>query len=300
MPQGLLAGIEAGGTKILCAVADHAGTILAQTRLQTALPAQNFSEISRFFEAQAARHGPIVAGGVASFGPLDLDRQSDRFGALAATPKPGWSEFNLLRATAEAIGAPTGIDTDVNCAALAELKHGAGRGLERLCYVTIGTGVGVGIVERGVTHQGVGHPEAGHIRVSRAPSDHFAGICPVHGDCLEGLASGPALAARWGTPAEQLPPDHAAWPMEAHYIASLCLTLAYTVRPQRIILGGGVMEQSYLLPVVRLAFAALAAGYALDRHSSDPATYLCRPQLVDPSPGLVGAFELAGAVLAHG
>jgi fructokinase len=249
---------------------------------------------------QIARLGPITAGAIASFGPLDLDRGSRQFGALTGTPKPGWTSFNVLGAFAEAIRAPAALDTDVNCAALAELRHGAGRGLDRLCYVTIGTGIGVGIVEQDRNNPGAAHPEAGHIRVPHAPDDYFAGICPAHTDCLEGLASGPAMAARWGKNAEHLPADHLAWAHEAHYIASLCVNLAYTVRPQRIVLGGGVMEQSSLIGAVRARFVAMAAGYALDRYSDDPGTYLCAPHLTDPSPGLVGAFELARDACRYG
>lgn len=300
MSHELFAGMEAGGTKIICALANRDGTVLAQTRLATTSPEENFPAIAQFFEMQSAKHGPITAGGLASFGPLELDPKSRQFGALTVTPKPGWSSFNVLGAFAEAIRAPAAIDTDVNCAALAELRHGAGRGLDRLCYVTIGTGIGVGIVEPGRTNRGAGHPEAGHIRVPRAPDDYFAGTCPAHADCLEGLACGPAMAARWGTPAEDLPHDHLAWTHEAHYIASLCVNLAYTVRPQRIALGGGVMEQSRLLAAVRAKFIAVAAGYALDRYSADAENYLCAPQLVDPSPGLVGAFELARDASRHG
>ncbi|TPG37989.1 ROK family protein [Sphingomonas koreensis] len=292
----LVAGIEAGGTKMLCAIAAGDGRVVTQQRIATAAPDETFAAIADFYRRECDRHGRVTAGGVASFGPLDLDRDSPHHGSLAATPKPGWSSIDIRGRIAAILDAPTVIDTDVNCAALAELKYGAGQRLDRLCYVTVGTGIGMGWIEGGQLTLGMGHPEAGHIRVPRAPGDEgFSGICPYHGDCLEGLACGPAMAARWGTDAEALNDDHAGWRHQAHYIACLCIELMYTMRPQRIILGGGVMSRSSLYDRVRNRFAALANGYALDRWSIDPAAFICAPALSDPSPGLVGAIELARA-----
>ena len=293
MSQDLFAGIEAGGTKIICAVAKADGTVVAQARIATGMPDDNFKEISSFFAEQIVKHGPFCAGGIASFGPLDLDTASPNYGCLTTTPKFGWSSINILGRISDIVNAPTVIDTDVNCAALAEARYGAARGLKRVCYVTVGTGIGVGIVENGATNLGVGHPEVGHIRIPRAPGDDFAGICSVHGDCAEGLACGPAMKGRWHKSAEDLPVDHIAWVYEAHYIAAICVNLTYIVRPERIILGGGVMERSSLLGAVRDAFKAMTAGYALDRFSADVETFICAPELTDPSPGLVGALELA-------
>lgn len=293
MSGNLLAGIEAGGTKILCAVAAEEGTILARERIATASPDESLKAIANFYDRQKDRYGSIKAGGLAAFGPLDLDRNSRRYGSLMATPKPGWSHLDLRNRISAILDAPTAIDTDVNCAALAELEHGAGRGLSRFCYVTIGTGIGVGCIEDGRLRTGIGHPEAGHIRVSRPRGDErFLGICPYHGDCLEGLACGPAIAARWGVGAERLEADHVAWEYEAHYIACLCINLMYTLRPQRILLGGGVMAREGLHRRIRERFIELAGNYALDRWSSDPA-FIQVPALDDPSPGLVGAIALA-------
>lgn len=301
MTQPLIAGIEAGGTKILCAVAHTDGTIVAQTRIATGLPDRSFADIAAFFDAQARRHGTIRAGGVASFGPLDLDRGSPSYGRLTTTPKPGWSGVDMLTRLGDVLQAPCVIDTDVNCAALAEARHGAAYGLDRSCYVTIGTGIGVGIVRSDGSAAAAGHPEAGHIRVPRARDDAgFAGVCPYHGDCLEGLASGPAMRARWGVAAEDMADDHAGWDVAAHYIACLCVNLTYTARPQRIVLGGGVMEHAGLHDRVRGRFAALAGGYALDRWSADPASFLVAPALREPSPGLVGAIALARDLIAAG
>ena len=297
MSSHTLAGIEAGGTKILCAVATVTGEVLAQARIETGAPDATFATLAAFFAAQRDTYGPVVAGGLASFGPLDLDRGSPSYGRLTTTPKPGWGGVDMLGRVAAMLGAPVAIDTDVSCAALAEAREGAGRGLDRLCYVTIGTGIGVGIVEHGRIARGAGHPEAGHIRVPRASGDAaFGGACPYHGDCLEGLASGPALAARWNMGAEYLTEDHVGWEQEAHYLACLCVALTYIARPQRIVLGGGVMERVSLHDRVRARFADLTGGYALDRWSADTATFIATPVLREPSPGLVGALLLAQAL----
>ena len=294
MSGALIAGIEAGGTKILCAVARKGGAVLEQTRIATQNPDDTIAAIERFYAAAAERHGPVAAAGIASFGPLDLDPASSTYGCLTGTPKAGWSGVEIRSRIASIVQAPTVIDTDVNCAAVAEMRAGAARGLDRICYVTIGTGIGVGIVEAGRTNAGTGHPEAGHIRVPRALGDTFAGICPSHGDCLEGLACGPAMQARWGCAAEALPDDHVGWTFAAHYIAALCTNLTYTVRPRRIILGGGVLERAALIEAVRTAYRNMTAGYALDRYSAAAESFIVPPRLVDPSPGIIGALAMAG------
>lgn len=293
MSGDLFAGIEAGGTKILCAVAAGDGSILAEQRIPTAAPEETFAAVAAFYRAQRDRHGPLRAAGVASFGPLDLDPGSTGYGSLTTTPKSGWSGVAMLGRIADIVGAPTAIDTDVNCAGLAEARYGAGRSLDRICYVTVGTGIGMGHIEHGRPVAGVGHAEAGHMRVARAPGDAFAGTCPYHDDCLEGLACGPAMAARWGKSADLLGDDHIGWSFEAHYLACLCLNLTYILRPERIILGGGVMAHRSLHARVRERFAALAAGYSLDRCSADPEHFICPPIAEAPSAGLVGAIALA-------
>ena len=294
MTERLIAGIEAGGTKILCAVATGDGAVIAQARIATRDPDATFRDIASFYGS----HGPFAAGGVGSFGPLDLDRDSPDYGRITTTPKAGWRGVDMLGRVAAIIRAPVAIDTDVNCAARAEAKSGAGRGLSRLCYVTVGTGIGVGIVDGMRADTGIGHPEVGHTRIPRAADDDFAGSCPSHGDCAEGLASGPAIHSRWGVAAEDLADGHIGWAYEAQYLAALCVNLTYTVRPQRIILGGGVLERASLLGAVRASYLAQAAGYALDRYASDVDRYLCAPDLTDPSPGLVGALDLAATLAA--
>lgn len=294
MSAPLYAGVEAGGTKILCAVSDASGEILAQTRLPTKEPQDTLPMLSAFFAEQRARFGPVAAAGVGSFGPLDLDPASPGFGALTTTPKPGWSGVNICDAVAAATEAPTVIDTDVNAAALAEGEGGAALGLHTFAYVTVGTGLGVGAVVGGRALRGLSHPEAGHMRPPRAPGDEdFPGVCPFHGDCLEGLASGPALAARWGVDPASLPDDHPAWTQEAHYIAVLCASLTYTLSPQRIIIGGGVFQRTALYDLVRRALAAQLAGYALTAAQQNMPRYIAAPGLTDTPPGLAGALIMA-------
>lgn len=298
MADDLIAAIEAGGTKFLAAVATSDGRVLAEERIATRAPDETFAAVAAFFGREREARGPVRAGGVASFGPLDLDRSSSGYGRMTTTPKPGWSGIDMLGRVRAIVDAPTLIDSDVNAAGMAEARYGAGRGMNRLCYVTIGTGIGVGVIEHGRPLGGVGHPEAGHMRVPRAPGDEFAGVCPYHGDCLEGLASGPAIAARWGVPAEALGEDHPGWAMEAHYLAELCVNMTYLIRPDRIILGGGVAAHPLFHDRVRSCFTDLLAGYAVDRRSADPATFICAPEAREPSAGLVGAMALARDGLA--
>lgn len=285
--------IEAGGTKVLCAVADDAGQFVEQTRIPTADPETTFRAISEFYRNSSIPLADLTAVGVACFGPLDLDRTSTAYGKLMITPKHGWSSVDVRGEIASRLNCPVEIETDVNGAALAEGMFGAGMGLDRFCYVTVGTGIGVGVIENGSVQAGAGHPEAGHMRLSRAEGDEFSGICSFHHDCAEGLASGPAMRARWNLRAEEIPDGHVAWDYEAHYIAALCCNLTYSLRPQRIILGGGVMERSAIYEKVRSAFRQLMAGYALDRNCRDEERFIVKPALTSPSPGLVGALLLA-------
>jgi len=288
----LLGGIEAGGTKFLCAVADRDGTIFAETRIATTTPAETLGATSAFFREAQRVHGDLAALSVGSFGPLSLNPLSADYGSITSTPKPGWENVDLLGHLCRMTDAPMTLDTDVNCAAVGERLFGSGQGLDSFCYVTIGTGIGVGLLIGGAPHGGANHPEAGHIMVPRAPGDDaFEGICPFHGDCLEGLASGPAMRARWGVPAEHLPADHPAWDIEADYIAALCATLTYVVRPDRIIVGGGVM-QPQMYPRVRSALVAKLAGYDASMRAIDMDQYVAAPT-AGASAGLTGALALA-------
>lgn len=288
----LLGAIEAGGTKFLCAVSDRDGTVLKQTRIPTTTPDQTLGAASAFFEEAAAQFGALSAFSIGSFGPLSLNPVAADYGCITSTPKAGWQNVNLLTHFRHTIAAPTALDTDVNCAAVGERLFGSGQGLDTFCYVTVGTGVGVGLLINGAPHGGANHPETGHIKLPRAPGDdRFAGICPYHGDCLEGLACGPAMQARWGMPAETLPADHQAWDIEADYLAGLCATLTYTVRPDRIIIGGGVMQPA-MFDRVRCALREKLAGYDASMRLIDMTDYVAAPT-AGASAGLTGALALA-------
>jgi len=287
----LLGGVEAGGTKFICGVANIDGRIIEQARIPTTTPDETLDAVSAFFAEAQARHGKLAALAVGSFGPLSLSPDAADYGAITTTPKAGWSDINLLARLRRTLDVPMTLDTDVNCSAIGERLFGSGQGLDSFCYVTVGTGIGVGVMIGGAPHGGANHPEAGHIRLPRAKDDQaFAGICPFHGDCLEGMASGPALQARWGAPAETLANDHPAWAMTAEYIAGLCTNLTYILRPQRIIIGGGVM-QPQMYDLVRQALARQLGGYDASIRDLDIEAYVTRPT-AGASAGLIGAFAL--------
>ena len=301
MTGHLLAAIEAGGTKFVCAVG-RPGQTTQSIEIPTRDPSTTLSDIRAFFTAAIKAHGKLSALGIASFGPIDLNPASPDYGRLTTTPKPGWSGFDLQATLRDMMAVPTVIDTDVNAAALAEAKMGAAQNCDPVVYVTVGTGIGVGVFAGGAPIHGIGHPEGGHIWPRRhTVHQAFAGVCPYHGDCLEGLASGTALAAAWGHPADQLPPDHPAWEAEADYLGQLCATLILMLAPQRIVLGGGVMKRSFLYPRVRARTGHWLNGYpgsvgtgaaAFDR-------LIVAPDCVQPS-GLAGAFLLAESARLRG
>jgi fructokinase len=294
--SALLGGIEAGGTKVLCAAA-CAGEVVAETRIPTTSPAETLSAVGDFFASTAARHGALEAIGVATFGPVDLRRDSATFGRLLATPKAGWAGTDWVAPLAARFGCPVAIDTDVGAAALAEALEGAGRGARTVVYVTVGTGIGGGIAIDGRTHNGALHPEMGHIRVARHELDGaFGGVCPFHGDCLEGLASGPAIAARYGAPLEQLPAEHEATRIIGHYLGQLAATALLMLSPDRIVFGGGVMRRSGLLGEVRLGAARFLNGYAGLGDAPALERTIVAPGLGERS-GIVGALALARGAL---
>ncbi len=213
----LFAALEAGGTKFLCAVGTGPNDLRAETRIPTTIPAETIGRAVEFFQAQARLHGPLAGLGVASFGPVDLHEGSPTWGYITSTPKPGWRNTDLVGPFKQALNLPVAFDTDVDGAALGEGRWGAAQGLDTFIYLTIGTGIGGGAFSRGQLVHGLIHPEMGHIHLPHdRQADPFAGVCPYHGDCFEGLASGPALEKRWGQSAETLPPDHPAWRLEAH------------------------------------------------------------------------------------
>lgn len=294
-----LAAIEAGGTKCLAALFAADGTLVERVRIPTRDPAATCAELRAFLEAAQGRHGPAAAAGIAAFGPLSLDRSAADFARLRATPKPGWAGTDLRQMLPEALRArPFGLDTDVNAAALAEQRGGAGRGLDSLAYITVGTGIGVGLVIDGHPVHGLLHPEAGHLWPRRAAGDDFPGHCPFHGDCVEGLASGPAILARFGAPLDALPADHVAWTRLADELGQLAAQVTLLASPQRIVMGGGVMSQRALFPLLRARLAHWLGGYVdAPALRGDLRDYVVPPGLGDGA-GLQGAFELALGALA--
>jgi fructokinase len=293
----LYGGIEAGGTKFICAVGSGPGQLAAEARFPTTTPADTLAASIDFFRAQQARLGPLAAIGVGSFGPLDPRPGSPTFGHITSTPKPGWKDADIVGPLAGAFQLPVGFDTDVNAAALAEGRWGAGQGLGNLVYLTVGTGIGGGaLAEGGRPIHGLIHPEMGHMLLPHdLKADPYPGHCPYHGDCFEGLANGPAIARRWGQPAETLPLDHPAWPLEAHYIALGLANLIYTLSPQRIVLGGGVMAQAQLFPLIRAEVQRLLNGYLQSPWITERAGEYIVPPGLGARAGVLGAIALAQA-----
>jgi len=261
--SGLLAGVELGGTKCVCLAGTGPDDIRARVSLPTGSDAAaTLARIADVLGELRAAHGPFAALGVASFGPLELRRGRPGYGRIELTPKEGWSRVDVLGFFRQRFAGPVGLTTDVIAAALAEGRWGAARGLEDFVYVTVGTGIGAGVIAAGRVLIGEHHPELGHIRIVRAAGDAWPGNCRFHGDCLEGLASGPAIAARSGAAPADLPADSPVWDLVAHALAQLAHTLVLTLAPQRILIGGGVaLAQLGLLPRVRAALRTSLGGY---------------------------------------
>ena len=290
----LFGGIEAGGTKFRCIVGTSPDDIRAEARVPTTSPAGTLGEALRFFGEQQQRHGPLSAMGIGSFGPVDLHPASPRFGFITSTPKAGWANTDVAGPFRREFGVPVAFDTDVNAAAIGEGRYGAAQGLDTFLYLTVGTGIGGGALVGGRLLHGLVHPEMGHARVPHDRlADPFPGTCPFHADCLEGLASGTAMAARWGRPADVLPAEHPAWALEAHYLALALHGFVCTLSPQRIVMGGGVMESPQLLPLVRRELKALLNGYIqAPALLDDLEGYVVAPALGRRS-GVLGALVLA-------
>jgi fructokinase len=239
----LLGGVELGGTKCICLLGTGPDDIRFQTAVPTGTdPGTTLNRIEHVLRDAVCAYGPFHALGIASFGPLNLTRDSPTYGFITSTPKPGWHNVSVADRLARAFNTPVGFDTDVNGAALAEGRWGAARTLVDFAYITVGTGVGVGLVANGRLVHGFGHPELGHIRIARQSGDDWPGICVFHGDCVEGLASGAAIAARAGMPTQQIPADSPVWQSTAHALSQLLHTLVVTTAPRRILIGGGVIE----------------------------------------------------------
>jgi fructokinase len=296
----LYGGVETGGTWCVCAIGSGPTDIVTEEQFPTSDPEQTLERIVRFFtEADSV----LEAIGIGSFGPVDLDRSSPTWGHVTTTPKPGWQHVPVAPVIAERLGVEVVFDNDVNAAALGEYRWGAGRDAASVCYLTVGTGIGAGLLIDGRPRHGLVHPEVGHIRIPRqhvADDQHFRGICPVHGDCWEGIASGPAIAARWQTPAEQLDDEHPAWELEAEHLALGILSIVLVASPERVIVGGGVTQRPQLLPMVRRRLRDLVAGYLETPMLADTIDeYLVPPALGDRS-GVLGAIALAHGASARG
>ncbi|PKP99995.1 MAG: fructokinase [Alphaproteobacteria bacterium HGW-Alphaproteobacteria-13] len=280
--------IEAGGTKFVLGLVASDARILARTRIATAQPAETGAAAIGWLRTAVAEHGRFAAIGIATFGPAEVLHASPRWGFMADTPKPGWSGADIAGPYARAFGVPIGFDTDVNAAAVAERRWGAAQGAENAVYITVGTGIGGGAVINGAPVHGLGHPEMGHVPVARHAEDRFGGVCPFHGDCLEGLASGPAIERRWGKSLSELPRDHPGHGIIAHYLAQLCIMLTGIAAPSRIVIGGGVSQTPGLIDAVRRETRRLSGGY----FAGDPMDIIVPPGLGENS-GLLGAFALA-------
>ncbi|MBA3940807.1 MAG: fructokinase [Sphingopyxis sp.] len=283
--DGRIALVEAGGTKFIVGVGDRTRRIYTRTRIDTAQPEATIPAAIAWLRQQGHSYAAV---GIASFGPLDLDRASPTWGHITRTTKPGWDMTDVAGPFARELGCDAVIDTDVNGAALAEWTWGAGQGTRSTLYLTVGTGIGGGAVVDGRLIHGVTHPEMGHIRLPRHPDDRdFAGHCPFHGDCLEGLASGPAILSRWGASLSGLPDDHPAHAIIAWYLAQAVATFQAIFEPARIVMGGGVMGTPGLLDRVRAAAVEASAGY----FRGDPRQIIVGPALGEDA-GLLGALAL--------
>ena len=288
--SAIYGAIEAGGTKFICGLGSSPDD-LQLCRVPTTTPEETLSQVLGFFTQHKIT---MKALGVASFGPVDLNKKSASYGSITSTPKPGWANTDLVGVLSSRLEIPVGVDTDVNGAALGESVWGSGQGLTDFIYLTVGTGIGGGVMVNGELLHGLVHPELGHIFLPQRPDDKYSGKCPFHANqCFEGLASGPAMAERWGVAAENLPENHEAWKMQAWYLARAICSLVCSYSPQRIILGGGVMEQEGLLPMVRREVLSALNGYV--QHEAilnNIESYIVPPGLGNRA-GVVGALELA-------
>ncbi len=294
LSQDLIWGaIEAGGTKFVCAVGSGPEDIREEARFPTASPEETLARAIDFFTPHR-QGGSLAAIGIASFGPVDPDRSSPTFGYITSTPKLAWANTDFAGAIGRALGLPVGFDTDVNAAALGEHRWGAAQGLDTFLYLTVGTGIGGGGMAGGKLLHGLVHPEMGHIRVPHdLQTDPFPGNCPYHGDCLEGLAAGPAIEARWGQRGEDLPADHAAWELEASYLALALVNYICVLSPQRIILGGGVAQHAGLFPSIRRRVQSLLNGYLQAPAVLEAIDAYVVPAALGPRAGVLGAIALA-------
>lgn len=287
-----IGAIEAGGTKFVCGIGNEHGNIMDRVSFPTTTPSETLWKVIAYFEDKG-----VEAIGVGTFGPIDPDPASPTYGYVTTTPKPGWGNFNFLGALKDSFDVPFGWDTDVNAAALGEATWGAAKGLQSCVYFTVGTGIGAGVLVEGKLAHGLVHPEVGHMLVKRHPEDTYEGFCPYHHDCLEGVAAGPAIERRWGIKGSELPQVHPAWKLEAYYLGQAIVTAILMVSPKKVILGGGVMHQTQLFPLIHAEVQRLLNGYvnheAILDHIEE---YIVPPGLGDNA-GLSGALALGLAAV---
>ena len=283
----LFGALEAGGTKMVCAIGNENGEIFEQISIPTETPEITLTKIATYFK----KH-PIEALGIGSFGPIDLNKTSPTYGFITTTPKLAWANCNLVEYFKKELCCPIGFDTDVNASALGEVTWGSAKGLNSSIYITVGTGIGVGVYQNGSLAHGMLHPEAGHILLAKHPEDSYKGKCPYHGTCLEGLASGPAIEERWGQKAINLVNEMKVWQLEAYYLAQAIVNYILILSPKRIILGGGVMHQTQLFPLIRKQVKELLGGYIQTKELDDLDTYIV-PAGLNDNQGIMGCLELA-------
>ncbi|GIO85831.1 fructokinase [Paenibacillus faecis] len=289
-----IGAIEAGGTKFVCGIGNDRGEIAESISFPTGDPQTTLGRVIAYFKEKQAD-----AIGIGSFGPIDIRKDSPTYGYVTTTPKPGWGNFDFLGTLRREFPVPFGWDTDVNAAAFGEATWGAARGLDSCLYYTVGTGVGIGVYSEGKLVHGLIHPEGGHVLTRRHPDDDFAGACPFHGDCLEGMASGPALEKRWQVKGHELPADHPAWEIEAFYLAQSIAGAILLLSPEKVILGGGVMQQAQLYPLIREAVKRNLNGYLnADAILEQIDDYIVPPGLGQQA-GLCGALALGLSALRN-
>lgn len=282
-----IGALEAGGTKMVCAVGDEQGNIIKKEIIPTRTPEITMQELIEFFLNE-----DIISLGIGCFGPIDPNKNSKTYGYITSTPKLAWKNYNIVKAFSDALNVPVGFDTDVNAAALGETAWGALKGCEVGLYITVGTGIGVGVCINGKCLHGLMHPEGGHLLIRKLENDSYAGNCPYHSSCFEGLASGPAIERRWGKKALDLEDVPEVWDMEAHYIAEALTNYILCYSPNRIVLGGGVMHQKQLFPLIRAKVSEYLGGYInSDLINNDIENYIVPTGLGDES-GIKGALVL--------
>lgn len=281
----LFGAIEAGGTKMLCAILDKDAKIIKEISVPTTTPEETIKPILSFFSSYK-----ITSLGIGTFGPIDLHQNSPNFGSILNTPKLAWKNFNFIKSFSS-LGIPISIDTDVNASCLGEVFFGNSKGLDNVVYVTIGTGIGIGVLTEGKLLHGMMHPEGGHMIISKCAEDNYESVCPYHKNCLEGLASGPSIKKRYGKEGDELKNDDKVWELEADYLAQALVNIILILQPQRIILGGGVMHQEQLFPLIRQKVKSKINTYLITKELENMDEYIVPCSLNDKQ-GILGSFKI--------